>query len=323
MLSAALGQDKFMSGLGIYLRQNAYSNTVPADLWQGLSSASNTDVAGLMNTWVTQPGFPLITVTESNKTISLEQHRFVSTGNLSTAADILYPVPIGLRTQHGVTRSVFSERTTTLELNDDMDFFYLNSDSMGYWRTKYTPDRLRKLGQQAKRLTVAERIGLVGDTSALVEAGHYNASAFLGLISQMKDEDDVFVWKPMIQEIKAYQSRWMGSTDIAGKLDELVRNITGSLADKLGQQSSNQSDYFQQQLYTTIFETAGLSGVPSIVQTSKSMLRDMVNNNASVANVSPLKDAAMAISLKHGGTEEVCIWHLQSRICMSANILCA
>jgi hypothetical protein len=52
MLSNYVGEDVFLKGVSIYLKDHLYGNSVTNDLWSGIAKASGTDVPKMMNNWV-------------------------------------------------------------------------------------------------------------------------------------------------------------------------------------------------------------------------------------------------------------------------------
>jgi len=69
MISTYLGEDVFMEGIRQYLKKHAYGNTDTGDLWAALSAASGKDISNIMDIWTKNVGYPVITVTKTNKGI--------------------------------------------------------------------------------------------------------------------------------------------------------------------------------------------------------------------------------------------------------------
>ena len=76
MIQHYVGDEAFRNGLKHYFEEYAYKNTVGNDLWDALGAASGKQVASIMNTWISQSGFPVVTVTRNNDHISLSQQQF-------------------------------------------------------------------------------------------------------------------------------------------------------------------------------------------------------------------------------------------------------
>lgn len=54
MLSNYVGEDRFLKGVSIYLKNKLYGNSVTTDLWDGISKATGIDVPKVMDNWVTK-----------------------------------------------------------------------------------------------------------------------------------------------------------------------------------------------------------------------------------------------------------------------------
>ena len=72
MLRSYVGDEAFRAGLTTYFTEFAYKNTVGTDLWKHLGASSGKDVAGFMDAWLRQPGYPVLEVSENG----LRQEQF-------------------------------------------------------------------------------------------------------------------------------------------------------------------------------------------------------------------------------------------------------
>ena len=84
-----LTEDKFRKGVSEYLKKYSYGNAQTKDLWASLSEEADNqlppelNVSQIMDTWTSQPGYPLVTYDGH----TLTQARFFlnsSAGKLST-----------------------------------------------------------------------------------------------------------------------------------------------------------------------------------------------------------------------------------------------
>ncbi|KAJ5218687.1 uncharacterized protein N7498_000786 [Penicillium cinerascens] len=176
MIAGALGQDVFLQGVRAYIRKYKYENAKTDDLWSALTETSGQDVGRLMHTWTKEVGFPLLLVTEDaiNNTIHIRQTRFMMTADLLPSEDeSIYSLSLGLRSAAGVNMdAMLTTREGTFTLAS-LDFFKINANHTGFYRTAYSPERLKKLGEAAVQgfLTVEDRVGLVADAAALTATG--------------------------------------------------------------------------------------------------------------------------------------------------------
>ena len=61
MVRALLGDDALRKGLKNYFAAHKYHNAKGSDLWQALGEASGLDIGKIMNSWLEQPGYPVVT----------------------------------------------------------------------------------------------------------------------------------------------------------------------------------------------------------------------------------------------------------------------
>src|ERR1700760_2451153 len=64
MLSAHLGVEVFLQGVANYLKKHAYGNATTDALWSSLSEVSGQNVNQMMEHWIKDIGFPVVTVAE-------------------------------------------------------------------------------------------------------------------------------------------------------------------------------------------------------------------------------------------------------------------
>jgi aminopeptidase N len=191
MLSAHLGTETFLEGVSNYLKAHKYSNATTKDLWDSLSQASKQDVNSFMKPWIEKIGFPIVKVTEEPGQISIHQSRFLISGDVEAKDDeTVWWIPLGLKTATStVTSAAMTVKSDTLRDIDD-SFYKLNVNSTGFYRTCYPPERLKKLGEAKDKLSMEDKIGLIGDAAALAQSGDSTTAAFLSLIEGFSNEEE-------------------------------------------------------------------------------------------------------------------------------------
>ena len=264
MISKYLGEDVFMEGIRNYLKKHAYGNTQTGDLWAALSDASGQDVGKIMDIWTKKVGYPVVTVTEKGKEIQLRQNRFLRTADVKPEEDqTLYPIFLGLKTKKGVKGDLsFDTRDTTVQL-EDSDFFKLNADHSGIYRTSYTPERLTKLGEAARAglLSVEDRAGMVADAGALASSGYQKTSGLLGLLKGLDKEEQVVVLEEITARVSAIRGAWIFEDDATRKaLKQFQKDLVSPQAHAIGWAFKDTDSHLDQQKKALMFGTAGLAG---------------------------------------------------------------
>jgi len=193
MLSAHLTPEVFLHGVSNYLKKHAYGNATTSDLWSALSEVSGKNVNEFMDPWIRKIGFPVLTVAEEPGQIGIRQTRFLSMGDVKPAEDeTTWWVPLGLTTA-GTTSD---EQPAALTVKEDTlrhvdeSFYKFNTNQTAFYRTNYPPARLVKLGEMKAKLSVQDRIGLIGDAGALAISGEGTTAGLLAFLEPFQSEDN-------------------------------------------------------------------------------------------------------------------------------------
>ncbi|KAL8634168.1 hypothetical protein Q9189_000087 [Teloschistes chrysophthalmus] len=309
MISKYLGEDIFMEGIRRYLKKHAYGNTKTEDLWAALSDASGKPVEKIMDVWTKNVGYPVVTVNEdtTSNTIKLKQNRFLRTADVKPEEDqTLFPVFLGLRTKDGVSDDLtLSQREQEFKV-PDKDFFKLNTDHSGIYRTLYSPTRLEKLGQAAKQglLSVEDRAGMIADAGALASSGYGKTSGILSLVKSFNDEPEFVVWSEILSRIASIRSAWVFESEATrDALKAFQLSLVSSKAHSKGWTFAPDEDHIQAQFKALLFGSAGLAGDEQIIKAAQDMFSKFKAGDRTAIHPN-LRASVYAIVLRHGGMEE-------------------
>jgi puromycin-sensitive aminopeptidase len=201
MLEQYLGPEPFREGIASYLDEHRYGNTETTDLWDAIEAASGEPARAVMDSWIFQGGYPLISARlDENNQIHLSQRRFLYSRGES---DERWQVPLNLRYSTGGTvdhtRLLLTDSATTVGLPGQLDWIVVNDGAWGFYRVRYDPPLLRRLtAVMQDQLGPLERLSLVSDTWASVIAGHSPLADFLELVGLLQDETDPDVWAAVL-----------------------------------------------------------------------------------------------------------------------------
>ncbi|MEP7204681.1 MAG: M1 family metallopeptidase [Candidatus Saccharibacteria bacterium] len=191
MLQRYVGDAAFQAGLTQYFRDFAYGNTEADDLWQSIAQASGKDIVGLMNRWISQPGYPVVHVVQAGGTISLSQEQFfVGPHHPSTA---LWPIP--LNSSEPAMPELLSTKGVSLPHHDDTLLRFNVGDS-AHFITHYDKATLSRLveGIAAGVMTPVDRVQLLDEATLLARGGMLQTVQLIDLIKAYRDETSEPVW---------------------------------------------------------------------------------------------------------------------------------
>src|SRR5262245_27154185 len=159
MLEQHIGPTVFRDGVRDYLHTHAYGNADTKDLWISLGKASQQAVPTLMDGWIFQPGYPLVTADLNEQSeLVMSQQRFTY---LPNAAPGLWQVPVQLRIQAGektkTQRLLLTRAEERVACPSDTQFVVVNEGGHGFYRVRYGPLLLKRLLEALETLAPIER----------------------------------------------------------------------------------------------------------------------------------------------------------------------
>ena len=147
MLEHFLGEVPFRDGLRTYMKAFQEKNAKGADLWHHLAASSGQPVERLMESWVAQPGFPLLELELDGKELHLKQRRFYSSPSASKSPNEQrwnIPVVVRYEDDEGLKEHGFigdqRDFSATLPAKGAVRRVCGNADEMGLYRGDTGPD---------------------------------------------------------------------------------------------------------------------------------------------------------------------------------------
>ena len=191
MFERWLGPEQFRAGVIKHLQAHAWKNATAADFWSALGKQT----AAPMNTFIDQPGLPLITAEiVGGNSVKLTQKRYLRHGGKADAQTWI--VPVSLRYSDGKeskTKTVLLDAPSkTFPLGTDkLAWVFPHADARGYYRWAEPSAQFVKLASHATEvLTPNERIAFLGNLSALLDAGVIRGNDFLEVLNRFSTETD-------------------------------------------------------------------------------------------------------------------------------------
>jgi len=269
MLEQYLGAETFRKGIALYLRKHQYANTETGDLWDALAEPSNEPVRKIMDSWIFQPGFPILEVEQAKEggALKIRQRRFYYLPQQSEG-DQLWQVPVMVRakTDRGVAthKLLVGARTAELDLGGRCEWALLNEGGHGFYRVRYAPALLDALTKNLGELKPIERFGLVSDTWAATVAGLAPLSDFIRMARLFTSETDINVWRALLGAFN-YLDMIASDADRSA-LAGLVRDVAGSAAPRLGWDARANESELERQLRGNLISALGTLGDEPAVQ---------------------------------------------------------
>ena len=315
MVEAYLGEKPFQKGVRNYLKEHSESNAEGRDLWKALAKSSGVEVEKIVKAWITQPGFPVVSLTAEEKDgqagLRVQQDRFLGspTTKITKTSPGTWPIPLLVKTpgrgRKAVSRALIKRKSEWVPLasGDTVPWFYGNAAEGGFYRPLHTSEDLDALTKEAgQRLHAVERMGLVGHQWALVRAGRAELASILNLLENLGGEADFEVLDAIAAPLSALDDQLAsaaGDTTRAA-LQSWIRETWGPAWKELGW--NGDQDEAARLRRGALLRIVGLLGEDPLIADEaaarfESYLEDATGLDPNLA------DAVVAISARNGDLE--------------------
>ena len=181
MLRRLIGEEQFRRALRHYFTKHKYGNTVADDLWQAMSEVSKLDIAQLMKSWLTEPGYPIITADLiGSKRLRLKQTPLHADSPVETR-----PVPLFCNLPD--VPKLMTESEIVLDAPTDQTI-QLNVGGDGHYLTEYDGQLFAGLRRRFSNLGTIDKIELLQESFFLSQLGRRDISQQLDLLSEAGHE---------------------------------------------------------------------------------------------------------------------------------------
>jgi cytosol alanyl aminopeptidase len=193
MIERWIGPDVFQKGVRQYLAKHAWKTATYFDFVDAMTAAAGSNTRPVFDSFVLQSGTPKLSFTlacEGKPKLAIAQERFKPTGS-QIDPNRTWNVPVcvrwGVGTQTGRDCTMLTKPAGELALSATTcpDWVLPNESGLAYYRMNPKGPLLDSLLAHTGALTLPERVGLVGDITALVSAGDVNYSLALSLVDKL------------------------------------------------------------------------------------------------------------------------------------------
>jgi aminopeptidase N len=234
MFESFLGPDVFREGIRKYIATHKYSNATTADLWSALTDVSGKPMNTIAPEWTEQPGFPLVEAKQADHSIAVSQSRF--TLNFPNPPALTWQIPLTYEVQDQQGANSFLLRQPNDKLpNDELadHAVKLNVGDAGYYRVEYDDASWQRLLGQIGQLSEADRVNLLTDAWALVEANRKPLAFYFDLVGKVTSEDQPVVYE-QISETLTFIDRLLIGNPARAQFQNFARGILRPAFDRVG-----------------------------------------------------------------------------------------
>jgi len=235
MLRRWLGDEAFAKGLNAYFAKHQYENTIGRDLWNALGDASGRDVAAFMDSWLEQPGYPVLSARVENDTLKLTQKQFFIGEHEDKKRTWVLPLNSNW---NGLPDTL---ETETLEIPNysalaaqNQGALRFNTENTAHYITDYQGLLLDQILDTITELDSTSKLQVVQERRLLAEAGHISFAELVPVIEKLTEESSYLVVsgvKAVLSGLKIFVEE---GSETEEAYNELVIKLSRFNFDRLG-----------------------------------------------------------------------------------------
>lgn len=194
MVRALLGDEALRKGLKNYFAAHKYGNATGDDLWKALGEASGLDIGAIMNSWLEQPGYPVVNAkVEDGKLVLTQKQFFIGEGK-----EVGRKWQIPLNSNYAAVPKIMKDGK--LVVGDYADLiadngvpFRLNVGNNSDFIVKYDKTLLDDILNHIDELDAVDKLQLLQDFRLLAEGGHMSYADIVPLLPKFADSTSPIV----------------------------------------------------------------------------------------------------------------------------------
>ncbi len=234
MLESFLGEDVFRDGLRKYMAAHKYSNSTTTDLWNALAEASGKPVAEIAAAWTQQPGFPIVKVARDGAgKITLTQERFTVHFDKAPALEWKIPLTYAVPGEAASASVLMTSKSMELPGTSGDRAIKLNVEGAGNYRVQYDDASWKLLLADLPKLSVPDRVNLLTDAWALVQANRAPMSFYLNLVEKLPTKTEL-AEREQILHVFDFINRLLAGEPRRTEFQKYARSILRPSFDEIG-----------------------------------------------------------------------------------------
>jgi len=243
MFETWIGKEKFRRGVQLYVKQHGGANATAKDFEASISTAAGRDIAPAFDSFLNQPGFPEVSVSlncTAKPKLELSQKRLLPMGSKGGGSQF-WRVPVCVAYSSGDEVhhqcEVLSDPRSEMVLKEAKTcpaWIEPNDGETGYYQVNYKDGLLDKvLADKGTHLTLAERVGVLGNVETLEGTGDISPRVALALVPEFSHAPE----RQVVSAVEGIAGILKGNAvpdDLRPKGAEFVRRNFGERAIELG-----------------------------------------------------------------------------------------
>lgn len=235
MLRKLIGDAALRKGLKNYFAKHQYGNAQGADLWAELGAVTDYDVTAIMQTWLDQPGYPVLSVAEEANQLVIRQEQFFIGDHVDQHR--LWQVP--LNSNYMAVPEILA--TTELKIPNYTQLrdqaavpFRVNVDDATHVVVQYDKRILHDILAHPEELLAGDKLQILKDLRYLAQAQRISYAEVVPLLERFATDSSRIVNEALLEIVDALKVFFTPGTPEYGRFQALVAKLTAFNVARLG-----------------------------------------------------------------------------------------
>ncbi|MBY0521107.1 MAG: M1 family metallopeptidase [Sphingomonas sp.] len=281
MIESTLGADTFRTGIRRYMAKYKYGNTETDQLWTELEAASTMPVTGFAHDFTLQGGVPLIAVSGAqcsggNTSVTLTQARF----GLDAASKVpqRWQVPLTIATLGGApTKTLVKQDSPYTVTIAGCGPVIANLGKGSYVRVKYDDAAHAALVSDYAKLSLADRLGTLGDDFALASSGDQSLARYFDLVGAVTPDANPLEWDVIADHIGGLTTLF-AQTELEAPLRTRTIKLLAPVMARVGFTAKPDEAPIVTNLREALVQRLGLAGDPDVAAQARRYVTALTND---------------------------------------------
>ncbi|GAX03908.1 aminopeptidase N [Secundilactobacillus pentosiphilus] len=235
MVRSLIGDDVLRKGLRKYFEAHQYGNATGADLWSALGEASGLDVGAIMNSWLEQPGYPVVDAQVINGELTLKQHQFfIGDGK---DASRLWQIPLNSNDPQAPV--IFKDAELSLGRYDDVrkrlnEPFRVNVGNNSHFIVHYDETLLNDILAHLDQFDAITQLQLMQDLRLLAEGQQISYASVVPFLKRFADSKAAVVITALYSLANNLKKFVLPDSTAEKQLQQLFDQLSSAQVKRLG-----------------------------------------------------------------------------------------
>ncbi|AMB95951.1 M1 family metallopeptidase [Aerococcus urinae] len=231
MVRSLLGDDDLRKGLKAYFEKHQYGNAKGQDLWYALSQASGLDIGAIMDSWLEQPGYPVVSAKLVDGDLVLSQEQFFIGQGQDQGR--LWQIPLQanndqvpeIMTESEITVSNFKKGDQALRLNVGNNSHFI---------VDYDEELLKDIIDELDQLTAIDQLQVLQDLNLLAKGGRLSYAKIIPLLDKLAKAESAIVHEKIAAILSVLKDFARPKSEEEAAIKEYIRSLYHDQVEKLG-----------------------------------------------------------------------------------------